>query len=508
MSDLIHDSVGPAADDYIRLHGGAVLTCDEDGTVYDPGEIWLSGGEIAAVGPVGQVRPPAGAARVEIIDTSGRIVLPGLINAHAHSYAALLKGSVDIQPLDIYMLHVIAAGAGRSARDVYISALVDAITMLHTGTTAVVDHFSHRPAMTFEAIEAVLRAYGEIGIRAAVAPMFADLPYRDTVPLGSERQRAPMSAVRPDPAQYFVVLEQALDYVAKSADGRLQVLLGVDGPQRCSPELLDLTAHFQKRHGLGLHTHMLETKTQAVMAPKTGFIRQMCELGILNAKSSLVHFIWCSDADIAAAMEAGVTLVHVPTSNLHIGSGIFPLLRLTGKGLAIAVGTDGANCGPVNMFEKLRVANLLSRVTEPDFERWLSAEQLLVNAQRGGARALAKAGQLGVVRPGALADLMVIDLDHHWHRPMGDVWNHLLYYENGSGVEHVFVAGRPVLRDGVLTTIDEAAVLNEAEEIVSRHRSRSSQAHKEIAKQYPYYRDMIKRTLADTGDVDRFARLR
>ena len=502
---------GPA---YRRLHGCRILTCDAEGSCFEPGELWLRGDRIAALGPVGSTSPPGGAesARpVEQVDLSGRIVIPGLVNAHTHSYAALLKGTVDTLPLDVYMLHVIAKGAERSAREVYVSALLDCITMIRSGTTAAIDHFSHRPIVTDEALDAAMRAFYDSGLRAAVAPMFADLPYLETIPLDpgalpAEVRDAYAKAPRPAPGDYFAVVERALSGLGRFG-GRIGLLLGVDGPQRCSAELLDMTGDFQRDHRLGLHTHMLETRTQAAMAGPRGLVRALTDRSILDDRSSLVHFIWCGEDDVAAAREAGVTLVHCPSSTLLVGSGLSPTLRLHRAGLALAAGTDGANCGPVNMFDKIRMACQLQHATEPDFEAWLPAGELFRILLAGGARALGHAGEIGVLAAGAKADLTVLDPASHWHRPMGDVWSHVVHYESGAGVESVYVDGRPVLDRGTITTFDEAAILAEAEDIVARKRADHPAAEAAIARQYPAFRDMVVETNRRQDGMDRLFRL-
>ena len=497
---------------YRRLLGGRLLTCDSDNSIIENGELWIHDDRIEAIGAAGEVARPDGAIEVEDIDVSGRLIIPGLINGHSHSYAALLKGSVDTQPLDIYMLNVIAKNSNRTPREVYVSTLVDCITMIRTGTTGVIDHFSHRPALSNEALEAVMQAFHDSGMRAAVAPMFADLPYVDTIPLAVDALPDDIRKIyadmpRPDIGAYFEILENALGGLDRF-DGRVGLLLGIDGPQRCSAELLEAAETFQKKHRLGLHTHMLETKTQAVMAGDKGLVRELLDRGILNDKSTLVHFIWCGDDDIAAAKEADATLVHCPTSTLLVGSGISPGLKLHRQGLPIAIGTDGANCGPVSLFEKIRLATLLQHVTEPDFETWLTSAEMFKMAMDGGARALGGPGEIGVLRAGAKADLTVINPASHWHRPFGDTWHQLVYYESGVGVEQVYADGKLLLDGGKLTTIDESAILAEAEEIIARQQQDRDEADRFIARQYPAFRDMVVETMRREDPVDRLVRLR
>ena len=490
---------------YIRISGGLILTCDGKNRRIDRGEIWVRGGKIVALGNDGAWTPPDADAPVDTIDAVGRIVMPGLINAHAHSYSALLKGTVDTQPLDIYMLHVIANSSNRSTREVYVSTMIDCITMLRSGVTSVIDHFSQRPEMSVEAMISALRGYDDSGMRAVIAPMFGDLPYAETVPLGRAAAGSSPESGGPDPARYFAVLDEMLDLMPGFGD-RFGLLMGVDGPQRCSPRLMEMTGDFARRRGIGLHTHLLETKTQARMAPTGGFVRRMVDLGMLNEKSSLVHFVWCSDEDVAAASDAGVTVVHAATSNLHLGSGIPPLHKLIEAGIPVAFGTDGSNCGAPNMFEKLRMAATLARVTEPDFERWFSASEMFRMSMTAGARALDREGEIGILAVDARADILVLDPGRHIHRPMGDVWNHMLYYENGSSVEHVLVDGRRVIGDGRVLLFNEEAILAEGEELVAKARETAGQ--NDIAVQYPGYRDMVVEIMRGADSVERLAKIK
>jgi len=491
------------------LTGAVVVPGGSQDVIHDPGEVWVRDGVIEAVGPPSS-HPPRPGERVERIALGGKVIIPGLVNAHSHSYGALLKGSVDGVPLDVYMLDVIAASGDRSPREVYVSTLVDCIAMLRSGTTAVIDHFSHRPEMTSEAIAAALQAYADSGMRAAVAPMYSDLPYVETLPLAGtqvpDRVRGLYGRGRADPRRYFQAVDEVRRVLPRFGD-RVRLLLGVDGPQRCSPELMEMTADFQRTHGMGLHTHLLESKTQAALAPPEGFVRWMLHRGLLNSESSLVHFIWCSDADIEAAREAGVTVVHVPGSNLQLGSGIAPVLRLFGAGVPVAVGSDGSNCSAPNLFEKVRLGCLLARVTEPDFERWVPAGAFFRGALLGGARALGEPGRVGELKPGAHADFVVLDARSASYRPRGGLWNHLVHYETGANVETVYVAGRPIVQGGRVHTLDEEAVLAEAEEIVAR-RGIATGVSRFRQEQYALFRDVIRTTLEKEDRLDRLARLR
>ena len=494
------------------IRGGTVLPFDGSDRVIENGEVWFQGNEILAACEAGGFDAPPG-ADVTTVEAGGRIVMPGLINAHSHSYTALLKGTVDAVPLDLYMIRAIAGGSDRSPREIFVSAQVDCITLLKSGVTSAIDHYSERPQTTAEGLEAVAAGYREAGLRARIAPMFADLPYLDTVPMEKGRLPADLRAFYegmspPDAQAYFDTVDRALRDL-DTGSGRIGLLLGVDGPQRCSDALIEMTADAKKRTGLGLHTHMLEAKTQAAMRPNgEGFVARLARLGIVDAKSSFAHFVWSADDDIAAAREAGLTVIHPAPSNMMLGSGVCPMLRLVETGIPVAFGSDGTNCSPAGLLETIRVAAYLSRLTEPDPDKWIDAAGMLALSMTGGARAMGEPGRIGTLAPGARADILVVDTRNHWHMPMGDPWRHVLFYEQGAGTEHVWIDGRQVVRDGAVLTIDEDAILAEASEIAARYAERMGGREDFIARHHAPFRDMLLDAHASDIGIERLIRLR
>ncbi len=494
------------------IRGATVLPFDGSDRVVENGEVWFEGGEILAVCGAGGFDAPTGGDST-VIEADGRIVMPGLINAHSHSYTALLKGTVDAVPLDLYMIRAIAGGSDRTPREVFVSAQVDCITLLKSGVTSVIDHYSERPQTTAEGLEAVAAGYREAGLRARIAPMFADLPYLDTVPIDANRLPDDLRDFYermspPDARAYFDTIDRALNDL-NTGSGRIGLLLGVDGPQRCSDALIEMTADAKRRTGLGLHTHMLEAKTQAAMRdPAEGFVARLARLGIVDGKSSFAHFVWSADDDIAAAREAGLTVIHPAPSNMMLGSGVCPMLRLVETGIPVAFGSDGTNCSPAALLETIRVAAYLSRLTEPDPDRWIDAPGMLALSMEGGARAMGEPGRIGTLAPGARADILVIDTRNHWHMPMGDPWRHVLFYEQGAGTEHVWIDGRQVVRDGELLTVDEDAILAEATGIAARYAERLGGREDFIARHHDPFRDMLLDTHARDIGIERLIRLR
>lgn len=496
------------------IKGPMILPMDGRDTVIQRGDLWLRDGRIVAILRPGDP-PPALAEAVETIEASGRIVMPGLINGHSHSSTGLQRGTIFGAPLDLYVIRAMARTVRRTPRQVYVSAMLEAMELLRTGTTAVIDHLRYTALPSNDAIDAALSAYRDVGIRAVVAPMFEDKPYIDSLPIDPEDLPADIRArwrasTPPDPEAYFDVMASALSRW-RGAAGRLDLMLGVDGPQRCSDRLLDLTGQFAERHAVGLHTHVLEAKTQALVAADRyggSLVRQLDRFGLVGPRSSLVHFVWCTDDDIALAAERDVNIVHNPISNLQLGSGLQPTSRLLAAGLNVGLGTDGSSGAAMSLFEQAKFASLLSRISELDDARWIGAAQALRMATANGARLIGQAGQLGVIAPGARADLTIIDARRPLHQPFGDPWNHLLAYETGANVETVLVAGEVVLRDGRPTKVDQDAILAEAADLAAADLEANQAGLAVVERERPEFHRLLLAALRRSSPVERHAVLR
>lgn len=287
-------------------------------------------------------------------------------------------------------------------------------------------------------------------------------------------------------------------------------MLGVDSPQRCSDALLRRAGRFCAENGIGNHTHLLEARTQWAMAEardKRGFVAYLADCGLAGPLSSFAHFVWFTEADLAALVEAGATVVHNPSSNMILGSGIQPLVKLVEAGVPVALGSDGLNAGHAVMFEKARLAGLLHRVTETDSDRWLTAGPILSLATRNGARALGAEGERGMLQAGQAADVVLVDADGLSMTPMGEPHTQLLHYETGAGVTDVFVAGEQVLANGQPTRIDPNGILEEAREIAARLARDSAGALDQAAALYPAIKDMVRRVHAMDCGPCRIAQL-
>jgi guanine deaminase len=223
---------------------------------------------------------------------------------------------------------------------------------------------------------------------------------------------------------------------------------------------------------VAVQTHLAETRTQATLARTrygTSLVAHLHELGVLDERTSAAHAIWIDGDDMRRLADAGVAVAHNPLSNLRLGSGVAPVRRLLEHGVTVGIGTDAANTSDgQNCFEALRLAAYLSRLVTPDRGAWLSTAEAFALATEGSARVLGFGGRLGRLAPGYCADIVFLDLRHINYVPLGNAAAQLVFGENGAAVRSVMVDGRMVLRDGVLLTVDEAALRRRAEQAMER----------------------------------------
>ena len=376
----------------LRITGAKVVTLEGEAGLIDDTDIWIAGGRIAALLPAGSPAPLPGP--VETLAYSQALVMPGLVNAHTHSASALLRGTNPGLPVDLYCLEAAVRRTPKHMDEVRICVLLQAVEMQKRGITSVVDHFRHGGLPNIEAIAAAFSAYEQSGMRAALAPMFEDKLYIDALPMSRAQLPPPTrrlwETMRPPAADdYFRIME---DVVAEWGNrDRFQVLLGIEGAPRGTQRQFELAGEFAARHGIGIHSHMLEAKTQAMKADldcNGSVVEYLDRFGLVGPKHSFAHFIWCNDRDIELSAERNVNIVHNPVSNLLFGSGLLPAARLMEAGVNVALGSDGAGGNQINLFEQAKYAMLLSRISQIDSSRWITPRQALQMATRNGAAVL------------------------------------------------------------------------------------------------------------------------
>ncbi|MDQ6878805.1 MAG: amidohydrolase family protein [Candidatus Dormibacteraeota bacterium] len=487
------------------VKGGLVLDLVEsspDGAVR--ADILIEGAQIKAVG--GAINAGAGDC---VIDASDRIVLPGLVNAHLHSWEALFRGRYENLPLELWGLYAypFLPIEPLPPRLIELRTLLVAIESLKNGVTSVLDDVMQVPGQEIDGLTAVFRAYGQAGIRANVSLRMVDRSWLDTIPFAKEllpahlwtyaTRRVPSTA-----AYYREVCEAAFSHLHRPAEG-VRYVVAPSAPQRCTPALLEESAEMARVHDTAFHIHVLETKLQAV-AGKMFFgktpIAYLDDLGVLSNRATLAHTIWLSERDIEIIALANATVVHNPVSNLKLGSGVFPYAKLHDAGIHIALGTDGvASNDSVRMFDVMKYAALLHTVSDPDFEKWPRALDILSAATRVGARSVALS-DIGTIAPGQKADLILLDLNALAFVPMNNLARHLVYCENGSSVRTVLVDGRVVVADGQCTRVNEREVIGEVRDLGAEFLRRHSATEREHSAYEPFFRAIYERCMRESLD--------
>lgn len=431
-------------------------------------DLLIENGRIREVGPPGLAAP----VDAELIDASDRLIVPGLVNAHTHAHGGLGKGLVgDRFPLEMFLTGAGALNGSRTLDDKYLSARLSAVEMLHKGCTAAYDLFVEYPIPSVEGVDAVARAYRDVGMRAVIAPMIADRTLYQAYPglvdalPEALRDGARRAAAAPY-AETLRACRKILDNWSFDRDV-VRPALGPTIPMHCSDEFLlgcrDLAREFE----VGIQTHLAESAAQATIARKRygkSLTAHLAGIGLLGERFSGAHAIWVDGDDMRLIADAGGAVAHNPLSNLRMGSGVAAVRAMLDCGLTVGIGTDAANTSDTqNMFEAARLASYLSRIGGPDYHQWLSAGEAFTLATTGSARLLGFAGKLGAIVEGAFADLVFIDLGHINYVPLRDALLQLMNGESGTAVDAVMVGGRFVLRDGRLLTVDEAKLRREAE---------------------------------------------
>jgi guanine deaminase len=475
------------------IQSGTIVTPAGAGVRAQRGTVVVDADRIARVAygaEADAVRPGPGD---RVLDASHRLVIPGLVDAHCHAYGALTPGLVDRIPLDIRMPALAATLTGWTDDDTRVATLLGALRMLRGGTTTVLENVLQGVEATEAAVQALLRS----GMRAVVGPMIGDRPFHETLPgyldrLPADRRAEALAAPTPSP-KALVEASVALARRWDGAEGRIRGCLSPSTPHRCTVELLELVAEASARHGLPVHTHLLETRPQAVAGRRIygrTLVEELKVVGLLTRRLSCAHAVWLTDGDLDLMAEAGAGVSHNPLSNLYLGSGIARVPAMLRRGLAVGLGSDGPNCGASGpMFEIMKLAACVHRLGEPDGDAWVSPAEAFRMATMGGARALGLDGEVGSIEAGKKADLVLLDADAPAYVPLNDpVWQ-VVYGETGQAVHTVLVNGEVVLEAGRPTRFDPLPLLAEARALGPRLRERALPALARGREVHPHLKD-------------------
>lgn len=426
-----------------------------------PGAIRIEGDRIAAIAH-GDDAAALATRGGEVVDARGAIAMPALVNAHHHSYGNLLRGTENGLPLELWALFTVAWGRALDAELLRLAILVGAAEMLRAGVGAVIDH---SPMIRLH--PASIAAHRESGMRVGYAPMLHDRHDHDL--LGFELPSGLRAAVEGPAFPPHGFYEDTIAQLAGAlrGDPRLRLLLAPNAPQRCSPELLALWGRLRDRHGLGVHTHLLETRAQAILCRRLwpgGLVAELARRGLLQPGMAVAHGVWATAEERDLLARHGVVVVHNPASNLMLGSGVMPFAGHRRAGVTLALGSDGANSGgTADPFELMRLAQMLPRIAQAvgaDGGPFVpSSPEVLRLATEGGTAALGLQAESGRLAPGRLADIALVALDGAEAIAIAPSVDTLVRHGGAGRIRATMVGGAWAWRDGRILAFDEAAVL-------------------------------------------------
>ncbi|MBN33281.1 MAG: amidohydrolase [Rhodospirillaceae bacterium] len=455
---------------FIVLRGGLSLDATERRA--ERGDILIDGTEIRDCGPCGMAVPDGAIER----DVSGSIVIPGLVNAHTHGHGSLGKGRGDLWSLELLLNAGPWISAGRSHEDKYLATMLTAADMIRRGATAVYDLTWEQPRPSVEGMHQVARAYDTIGMRALIAPMMADLSFYDIVPgladsLPDDLRRT-VDGWRLDP--FGASLEACREVLATWPfdTDRLRFGIAPTIPMHCTDDFLAACARLSDEFQCPVHTHMAESKLQALNGQLTygkSLTAHFDDMGLLTDRFTAAHGVWLDPDDMRRMADRGASVAHCPASNMRLGSGLAQIRELCDASVNVGLGSDGSNSSDnQNMFEATRLAAYVSRVLTHDINRWVASAEALEMATIGGARAMGFERLIGRIAPGYKADLAFLDLHDLAYVPLNDAFNQLAYADDGSSVSDVMIDGRFVYENHCFTTIDLDALIADTERAMER----------------------------------------
>ena len=430
----------------LLLTHAILLTMDEAYSTFEPGAIAIAGDSILALGAEKDILQAYTAEK--IIDCQGKVLMPGLINAHTHAPMSLLRGLADDLRLDVWLMGYMMPVEKEFASPDFVTlgTQLACAEMIRSGVTCFADMYY------FE--EDIARATSQAGLRAICS---------QTV----------LKFQTPDAESFEDSLAYARGFIQRWKGHPLIVpSVAPHAPYTCTPEILHATAALAIEMDVPLHTHLSETAQEVeAMRAEQGMpvIPYVKKMNLLDAKVLAAHCVHIDEGEMRTLLHAGAGVAHNPSSNLKLASGVAPVKKMLELGLNVGIGTDGAaSNNDLDMFEEIRLAAFLAKGTSGD-PTALPAQTTLAMATRLGARAIHLGHLVGSLEVGKRADLILVDISglHNSPRFFRDrtaIYAQIVYAAKATDVTDVMVNGQWLMRDRQLLTLDENEIRKQAQE--------------------------------------------
>ncbi|AEE92055.1 5-methylthioadenosine/S-adenosylhomocysteine deaminase [Tepidanaerobacter acetatoxydans Re1] len=418
----------------ILIKNAQVLVFEGEKAVVKKADIGIEGSRIVQIG---EVKADFDAQRV--IDASNMLAMPGLINTHTHLSMNLFRNYADDMPLwDWLTKKIWPLEEKLTAEAVYWGSTLGIAELIKSGVTGFLDMYFFAK----ETIKVVL----DTGIRAYIARGLTD---------EEEGKEAQLEETRELYQKYH------------EKEGRVKIFAGPHAPYTCSPRYLKKVRALSDELGIGIHIHLSETQKEVDESiEKWGKtpIKHVYDLGILERPTIAAHCVHVNDNDIEILANCKVSVAHNPTSNLKLASGFAPIEKMLKANVNVALGTDGASSNNnLNMFEEMHLASIINKCVNSDATS-VPAEAVIKMATINGAKALGVEKELGSIKVGKKADIILIDLNKPHLCPLHNPLSAICYSAQGSDVHTVIVDGKILMENYELKTIDvEKAMYKTAE---------------------------------------------
>ena len=419
----------------LLIHASWIVTCDSEQNIKEDHCLAVANGRIVDIVPASLARLTYLAGQE--IDLRGHTLMPGLVNAHGHAAMSLLRGAADDLSLHAWLQDYIWPLEGRWVDEefVYQGTRLAIAEMLLSGTTCFADMYFFPNAAARAAVEA--------GMRAQLACPIIDFP----------------TAWASDADEYISKATALHDQFRNHP--LVSIAFGAHAPYTVSDAPLLKIASFAEELDIPIHMHVHETAQEvadAVAGSGKRPLQRLLELGLISPRMVCVHATQLNDEERAMLSASGTTVVHCPESNLKLASGFCEVAKLIDAGVNVALGTDGAaSNNDLDMFSEMRTAALRAKAVKGDASA-LPAAKALQMATLNGARALGLDGEIGSLEAGKLADIISVNLSDLNTQPLFNPASQLVYSTNCRQVSNVWVAGRLLVDNRQLTTIDTEAV--------------------------------------------------
>jgi len=428
------------------IEGSYIVTMDVDGTVYQNGAVAIDEGLILAIGPAEDILAEYSAAKM--LGGEHRIVMPGLINGHSHAAMTLLRGVADDLALMDWLNNYIFPAEVEfvDPEFVRIGTELACWEMIRGGTTTFVDMYYY-PDTIAEVVESC-------GMRAMISATVID-------------QRSPDAENADDS------IEKGNGFIERwqGRNDRIVPIFGPHANYTLNKEKLAATRAAAMKFGVPISIHLSESPFEVQYSKDTygtTSINMLESIGFFDGPTIAAHVVWPMQEEIPILVERKVGVIHNPTSNMKIASGIAPITEMLAAGVRVGIGTDGAaSNNDLDLWEEMRLASLLQKVDRMDPEA-LSATTVLTMATRGGATAIGLGDSIGSLEVGKKADLIQVVFDDVHHVPTYDIVSHLVWVTDEQDVATVVVDGQVLMEDNEMLTIETDRVAAEATALAAR----------------------------------------